>query len=106
MLRSVAWIRFGEPPLAFNIRLKAPAGVVAVGEIVTPTDCVEPDARTTLVVLSFTGSLFTAPPVTDALFRVRVSAKPFTLVRLIVATPFLPWGIDCEKGDAEILKSG
>jgi hypothetical protein len=57
-------------------------------------------------VLSFTGSLFVAPPVTDALFRARVPANPLRLARLIVALPVLPRGIDWGKGEAEIPKSG
>jgi hypothetical protein len=63
---------------------------VAVGEIVTPTDCVPPEARATLVELSVTGSLFAVPAPMDALFNAKVPANPLTLVRLIVALPVLP----------------
>jgi hypothetical protein len=61
-----------------------------VGEIVTPTICVEPEVKATLVVLSFTGSRFSGPEETDALFRAKVPANPFTLVRLILALPVFP----------------
>jgi hypothetical protein len=71
-----------------------------VGEIVTLTPFVAPAVRVTLVVLNITGS----PDGTDGdgLVRATVPANAFTLVMLMVALPVLPWGIDWEKGEAEI----
>jgi hypothetical protein len=61
-----------------------------VGDIVAATNFVAPAVRATLVALSETGSLFTVAAPTDALFRERIPANSFRLVRLMVALPVLP----------------
>ena len=86
MLRSVAWIRFGDPPLAFNIRLYTPPAFADVGETVTPTCVVPPAVSAGAVLLNETGS----PAAIDALFRVKLPANALTLVRLMVAVPVFP----------------